>query len=123
VVSLCSLPFIIGFLFSNDYTTGFIFFIPYFILAQMFMGPALSMIQSIVKPNMRATASALLLFVLNLVGLGLGPFLVGILNDQFQAQYGNEGIRYSLAIISVLGSFAALLYYAASRKIGLDYAK
>jgi predicted MFS family arabinose efflux permease len=122
VVSLCSLPFIIGFLFSNDYKTGFIFFIPYFILAQMFMGPALSMIQSIVKPNMRATASALLLFVLNLVGMGLGPFLVGILNDQFQAQYGNEGIRYSLAIISVLGSFSALLYYAASKKIGRDFA-
>ena len=48
---------------------------------------------------MRATASAIILFVLNLIGLGLGPTLVGFANDWLEPRYGDEAVRYSLLIL------------------------
>ena len=54
---------------------------------------------------MRAMASAILLFVINLIGLGLGPQGVGILSDLLAATSGSESLRYALLIVVV--SFAA----------------
>ncbi len=48
-----------------------------------YLGPTFAVIQNVVAPRRRATATALLFFVLNLIGLGGGPVLVGLLIDQF----------------------------------------
>jgi MFS family permease len=65
---------------------------------------------------MRATAAAILFFISNMVGLGLGPLLVGLLNDHvFGDAYGTAGIRYSLLVVGVLGGFSCLLFWRASR--------
>jgi MFS family permease len=70
---------------------------------------------------MRATASALLLFVLNLIGLGLGPVFAGALSDFFSEDYGVDAIRYSLLILAVAGNlWSALHYYLASRTLRED---
>ena len=50
---------------------------------------------------MRATASAVLLFILNLIGLGLGPTMVGVLNDVLHPRFGDESIRVSLLLLSL----------------------
>ena len=57
---------------------------------------------------MRAMASAILYFVLNIIGLGLGPLTVGILSDAFAGEYGADNLRYAMVItltISLLGVF------------------
>ena len=51
------------------------------ILGPMYLGPTFGMTQTLVPPAMRATASALMLFILNLIGLGLGPVFAGVLSD------------------------------------------
>jgi MFS transporter, Spinster family, sphingosine-1-phosphate transporter len=43
---------------------------------------------------MRAVASALFLFINNLIGLGLGTLLIGRLSDHFSMRYGSESLRY-----------------------------
>ncbi len=53
------------------------------LLGTLWYGPVYSTGQGIVPTHMRATASAILLFIINLVGLGLGPLLVGMLSDAF----------------------------------------
>jgi hypothetical protein len=57
---------------------------------------------------MRAMASAILYFVLNIIGLGLGPLTVGILSDVFASSYGEDNLRYAMAVtltISLAGAF------------------
>jgi hypothetical protein len=58
---------------------------------------------------LRATASACVLLIINLVGLGVGPTLIGALSDLFKARLGEEALRY--AALSVVGFylFAAVL--------------
>jgi hypothetical protein len=57
---------------------------------------------------MRAMASAILYFVLNIIGLGLGPLTVGILSDAFASTFGENNLRYAMATtltISLIGVF------------------
>jgi MFS family permease len=80
--------------------------------------------QSLVRLRMRATASAILLFIINIIGLGLGPQFAGILSDFLAPTHGSESMRYSLlAIGAVIGPWAAYHYYAASRYIVRDLAR
>jgi len=46
-----------------------------------YLGPMYAMTQGVVAPRMRATAVAVLLFVVNLIGYGLGPPTIGALSD------------------------------------------
>jgi predicted MFS family arabinose efflux permease len=56
-------------------------------LNSIWYGPVYAAIQGLVKPHTRATAVAVMFFILNLIGLGLGPTIVGVLSDMFAAQH------------------------------------
>lgn len=61
------------------------------------MGIAPAAIQEVVPANMRAQFSALYLFIVNLIGLGLGPTAVALVTDFV---FGDaEKVNYSLAIV------------------------
>jgi hypothetical protein len=70
---------------------------------------------------MRATASAILLFILNLIGLGLGPQAVGVLSDLLAPTYGIQSLRYALLFVVVTGSvWSSLHYFLAARTLRED---
>lgn len=118
IQSLLGVPFIVGFTLMPLPSQSLACFIPFYILGAMYVGPMFAMIQGLVELRMRATAAAIMLFVTNMVGLGLGPLLVGVLNDHvFGALYGTAAIRYSLLTVGVIGGFASLLFWAASRRL------
>ena len=73
--------------------------------------------QGLVSPRMRATASALLLFVINLIGLGMGPQAVGVLNDLLGPVAGTHAVRYSLLIVGVMNTWAAVHFTLAARTL------
>jgi MFS family permease len=82
--------------------------IPSQILGALYLGPCIATCHNLVSPGMRAMASAILYFVLNIIGLGLGPLTVGILSDAFAGTYGENNLRYAMAItltISLVGVF------------------
>lgn len=108
------LPFMSGFLGFGDARAALLCFVPAYTIANLYVGPLWSTLQGLARPEMRATASAILLLILNVVGLGLGPFLVGGLNDLFAAQYGDTAIRQSLLIVTGISGLAAPLFWNAS---------
>jgi MFS family permease len=120
VVAVASLPFGIGFVLAGDATSSIAFFAVYYTIANMYVGPLWAVPQNLVPPEMRATTSAILLFILNLAGLGLGSFAVGALNDLLAGSYGELAIRWSLLLVVCAGAVASIFYVLAGRHAGRE---
>ena len=90
------------------------------LLGSLWYGPVYASGQGLVPPHMRATAASILLFVINLIGLGLGPLAVGALSDIFAGPMGfgaANGIRYALMCSSACALVAAGLFWSARKSI------
>jgi MFS family permease len=79
--------------------------------------PGFSSVQGLVPPTHRATASAMLFFIINIVGMGMGPLGVGILSDIISgAGFGQrDGLRFAMLAAEGVGLLGALLYFRACR--------
>lgn len=98
-------------------------FAPSILLASMWIGPVQATIQSVAPPHMRATASAILLLAINLIGLGCGPLLLGLLSDAFAAFGGMDpgaSVRWALIAFTLPALPAALIFYRSARHIEPD---
>lgn len=85
-------------------------------LGGMYLAPTIAFAHSQVEPRQRASASAVLLLGLNLIGLGLGPMLVGLLSDAAIARgMGSEGLRYALLAVLPSQLVALALFLRAGR--------
>jgi MFS family permease len=75
----------------------------------LWLGPVITAVQHLVPQRMRATASASFLLINNLVGLGVGPLLIGRLSDALKHSYGAEALRYAAVGCTSFYLLAALL--------------
>lgn len=87
----------------------------------LWLGPVTTAVQHLVPQPMRSTASASFLLINNLIGLGVGPILIGALSELFKERYGTEALRY--AAVSVVGFYlvAAFLMLLAVRRLREDW--
>jgi len=91
------------------------------ILSNFYLATTIALTQGLVGLRMRGVASALLYFVLNIIGLGMGPQAAGILSDLLADGFGLESMRYSLLIVgAIAGPWSAMHYYVASKHIDAD---
>jgi MFS family permease len=86
------------------------------ILSSLWIGPTYAAIQSAAPTFLRTQASALFLFAFNLIGLGLGPLVVGFASDLLQASYGIYGLRYALALSMFGVLIGSLLFWLAAKQ-------
>jgi predicted MFS family arabinose efflux permease len=90
----------------------------------VYLAPVLSQAQSLVALRMRATTSALVLLIINVIGLAMGPPLTGALSDMLAPHFGDESMRYSLLIVTtVILPWAVWHYYRAGKWIDGDLAR
>jgi MFS family permease len=89
----------------------------------MWPPPTYATSQSLVPAHMRARATAILLLFLNLVGLGLGPWVVGALSDALRPAYGAHSVRWALVAVMVAYPAGAFCYWRASRAVGEEAAR
>ena len=87
----------------------------------VWLGPVLAAIQHVVPPNMRATASAIFLFINNLIGIGVGTVAIGILSDNLQAQYGDDSLRYAILAGTSFYVLAAMLFFLSAKYLKNDW--
>lgn len=90
------------------------------ILNSAYYGPAYACVQGLVRPQARAVAASIMLFGQNLIGLGFGPFLFGVLSDQLAPTYGQESVRYVLYGAAWLGLIPAFFFWRASLRLGRE---
>ena len=91
-------------------------------MGAIYVGPGLAAVQGMVSPRMRATSVALFLFILNMIGLGLGPLTIGEISDLLRPSLGSDSLRWALMFTLVSGSVAAFCYWRASRTLRQDIA-
>jgi MFS family permease len=103
----------------NGYTAAFSYFLPVF-CGGWYLAPCIASTHFLVGIRMRAMASAILLFMLNLIGLGLGPMLTGFMSDYFEPTYGSDSLRYAMSITLLVNFWCAFHYWKASRTIAAD---
>jgi MFS family permease len=95
-------------LLGNPYLVLVAVFLPSFFLASP-MGACTTAIQELMPNQVRALASAIFLFMINIIGLGLGPSVVAIFTDYvFQDE---KAIRFSLVALFIIGGTLAFLFY------------
>ncbi|MGI9299124.1 MAG: spinster family MFS transporter [Luminiphilus sp.] len=119
-----SIPFQISlFLVDSPYTALLLLIVPA-ILSNAYLGATIACVHSMVGLKMRAVSSALLFFILNMIGLGLGPTSIGLLSDVLADQHGVDSLGYAMMYIIPTAMFISGLFYAfASRYIRDDLAK
>jgi MFS family permease len=117
---LVSFPFfVVGLLLNQPYVAIAVLVTPY-LLNSLWLGPAFGTIQNLAPTRMRALASALLLFILNIIGLGFGPFLVGVFSDLLSGVFGEESLRYSILFATFAYFWAGTHFLLAARSIRQD---
>jgi len=123
ISTLAAIPFYWFILIFVDtgYVAAMSWIVPAFV-GGMYLGPCISMTHGLVGLRMRAMASAVLFFILNLIGLGIGPWATGLLSDFLRPEFGNESIRYALVCMAFVNVWCAGHYYMASRTLREDLA-
>lgn len=86
----------------------------------MFLGPTIAMAHALVGPRYRALASSVLFFVLNMIGLGLGPLTVGAISDALAPSMGVNSIRWAIMSTALAAFVGAALYFNAARYVRED---
>jgi MFS family permease len=75
----------------------------------LWLGPVITAVQHLVPQRMRSTASASFLLINNLIGLGVGPYLIGAISMALKQSYGTESLRYAAVGCTLFYLIAALL--------------
>lgn len=85
-------------------------------LMMFYYGPIVAVPQLLVPSSMRAFTSAVVILTFNLLGLGLGPFVTGLVSDLLVREYGLEGesLRYALCSAVLFSLLAGALFWRAS---------
>ncbi|HEU4619131.1 MAG TPA: MFS transporter, partial [Gammaproteobacteria bacterium] len=92
-------------------------------LGHMFLGPVTALIQGLAGLRRRALASALYLFLANLVSQGVGPVAVGAASDLFGARFGVDSLRVALlAVVTTTSAWAGVHFFLAARSLRADLA-
>jgi len=116
-----TIPFyLLGILSPTLVLSFFVLLVPT-ALGLAWLGPVISAIQHLVQPDMRATASAVFLFVNNLIGIGIGTWAIGALSDSLQLHYGDDSLRYAILAGTGFYLLAAGLFLLGSRWIERDW--
>ncbi len=109
------------FVFNTDNTS--LMLIVYFffaVLGTLYLAPSIAVAHRLVSPRMRAMTSAILFFVLNMIGLGGGPVVVGMISDGIGTLTGADGLRAALTIGVCVAFVKGYLFWAAGKKLPAD---
>jgi predicted MFS family arabinose efflux permease len=118
-----AVPFFPFYFLSSNFTLVLLAGIMPTAIGAAYIAPAYAMVQSLVPLRMRAQAAAFLLFILNIIGFGLGPLLVGALSDALTPTFHADALRWALLSTVTTWIVSAACYWFAGRYLPGDLAK
>jgi MFS family permease len=123
VTTFIALPFAPLFYLSGNTAVALCAAVVPAFMGATYLGPSYAMAQGMVPLRMRAQTIGILLFILNMIALGLGPATVGFISDHLKPALGADSLRYALLTNMVSASLGAFCYWRATRTLKADLAK
>lgn len=121
VMLVAIVPFLAAGVLVPSVVAAFAFFIVPMTFNASWTGPVYATLQHLVPPQMRATASALFLFMINLIGIGGGTLFVGALSDFLAPRFGSDALRYAIVIATGFYLVSGAFFWAASRRLAANW--
>jgi MFS family permease len=113
-----AIPFFLGFVWAPTWPLALVFLAGPTFLNYFYLSPSVALVQEEVRPQERVMAGALLLLVMNLIGLGLGPTYLGAVSDYLRASHPDNSLQLAFYTLAPFYGLAAVLFYILSRKLG-----
>jgi MFS family permease len=110
-----AIPFYVGFVWSPAWPTALLMLFGLVLLNYSYLSPAVALVQLETPPNQRVMAGALLLLVINGIGLGFGPTYVGAASDWFRAENPQHSLQMALYTLTPFFVLASVLFLALAR--------
>jgi len=121
IAFLACVPFYLVGIMATNWMVAFPFLLIATALTNAWFGPVLAAVQHLVAKNQRATASAFLLLLNNLFGIGFGALLLGYASDRLTPRLGSEALRYSVAGGLSLYVLASILLLVAAAPLAAHW--
>jgi MFS family permease len=115
-------PCFVAFLLLPQRALALVALVPLVMAFSFFLGPIYALMQRLVPDEMRATTLAVVMLLVNLIGMGLGPQIVGMLSDMLAPALGRDSLRYAMLIMSFVAFWAAYHFWRVGRTIKDDLA-
>jgi len=113
---LAAAPLMVGFIFAGSWPTALMFLAGPTALNYFYLSSAVTFVQQEVRPDQRVLSGALLLLVMNLMGIGIGPTFVGAVSDFFRPEHPHNSLQLAfLGLMPFYGLAIALFLILAAR--------
>jgi MFS family permease len=113
-------PCFVLFLLLPQKYQALIALVPLMVVFSFCLGPTFSILQRLVGEDMRATTLAAVMLLANLIGMGVGPQVVGIISDLLAPFLGSDSLRYAMLIMSFVAVWAAYHFWQVGRTVRED---
>lgn len=123
ICSILAFPGVLLFVFSRSLFWSIAGFTIVSAMSPVHVGPIVAACHSVVKVGMRAFATSVVYLISELIGLGLGPFLIGVFNDHYGRRFGVGVIRYSMSTAAATTLIGGLIFVAAAQFLQRDMAR
>ena len=115
-----SIPFWFGLIWAPTWQIAMLFLLGPMLMNQAYLAPALTVAQNAVTPAQRTMTGAILLFILNIIGLGVGPVYVGWIADRMEPAHGDQALAYGFVGVIPFVVLTVVAHLAAARSIARD---
>jgi predicted MFS family arabinose efflux permease len=115
-------PFSALFLLVPNEADALAALIPVILVLNFYLGPSFALLQRLVADEMRATTVAVLMLLANLIGMGIGPQLVGMLSDFLEPHLHSNALRYAMLTVSTIALWSAYHFWTAGESVEQDLA-
>jgi predicted MFS family arabinose efflux permease len=112
-----AIPFFTGFVWAPDWPLALPFLGVTTFLNYFYLSPAVTLVQEAVQPHERVLAGALLLLVMNLIGLGLGPTFLGAVSDYFRPTHPEHSLQLAFYTLLPFYALAVLCFLWLARAL------
>lgn len=112
---LASVPFALVFYLYPDFHVALGAVAVTVVLGTLYQAPTYAAVQILSGGQSRATAAAIMIFTQNLIGMGLGPLVVGVASDYLEPRFGEDALRWALSGTFLINILSAILYFRAAK--------
>jgi MFS family permease len=114
------LPCLVAFVTLPRQSQALLALLPLIAAFSFFMGPTYALLQRLVPDDTRATVLAIVLLLVNLIGMGLGPQVVGFLSDELAPSFGADALRIAMLAVSAIALWSSYHFWRAGEAIRED---